>query len=130
VWGPDGDCDYTDVMDAIYAAADLPADGPFFPLGREGALEELLGAANFEVGESGTVSCPFVYPNRESYVAAQAANGPAQGVIAQIGQAAFDDAIAEAGEPYRRHDGSYRLENSYRYVAGIRPTTDGEPADV
>lgn len=123
VWGRDGACDYTDVMDAIYTAADLPKRDPYFPLGREGALGELLGAADFEVGESGTVSCPFVYPDEEAYVAAQAANGPAQGVIAQIGQEAFDEAITEAGEPYRRDDGSYRLENEYRYVSGIRPSS-------
>ena len=87
----------------------------------ETIVEVILGAAGFEVAETGSGACPFVYGDEETYLAAKAANEPAQGIIGHVGREAFDEAVLEAGAPYRRDDGSYRFENRYRYVAGTRP---------
>ena len=79
------------------------------------------GADEHEVTESGSVKVPFVWADEETFIAAQAATGAAQRVITSVRQEAFDVAMLEAGAQYRQDDGSYRFENQYQYVAGMRP---------
>jgi SAM-dependent methyltransferase len=121
VWGPDDVVDYVDVMRRMYRLTDQPEPESYFPLGSEGVLEEMLGEAGFEVTESGSVEVPFVWVDEETFLAAQAATGAAQRIIGNVGRAAFYEAMLDVGERYRQDDGSYRFENQYQYVAGMRP---------
>ena len=117
-WGADDRVEYVDVLARLYALADRDVPDRFFPLGEEGALEELLHGADFRVVESGTVAVPFVYPDRETFVRAQRATDTARRAIAAVGRDAVDEAVLDVAARFRRADGSYRIENEFRYAAG------------
>jgi SAM-dependent methyltransferase len=121
VWGPDDVIDFVDIMRATYGLTDRPEPESYFPLASEDVLEEMLGEAGFEVTESGSVEVPFLWVDEGTFLAAQAATGAARRIIANVGRETFDEAMIDAGERYRQDDGSYRFENQYQYVAGMRP---------
>ncbi len=71
--------------------------------------------------QTGSVSCPFEYPNMETALRAQLSAGPVQAAIAQIGEEGEDTvrkAIASALKPFERPKGSIVLKNKFQYTIG------------
>jgi hypothetical protein len=88
--------------------------GPF-ALSAPGALEGLVERAGLQPGAAGEVPTPYVYPDVETAVRAQAASGPAVRAAAQAGDAALTEALTEVMRRFRR-GGRVRLDNVFRYV--------------
>ncbi|MDX6476337.1 MAG: hypothetical protein QOH95_1848 [Gaiellaceae bacterium] len=118
VWGRPEQCDGETVIDAVRALLPPPppgAPGPFV-LSEDGALAELLSAAGFDTLLVADVATPYEYTDESTYLRAWSAPGPCVMAIRQVGQEAFDKAILDASAPFRRDDGSYRLENIFRFA--------------
>jgi hypothetical protein len=69
---------------------------------------------------SGDVDVPFECPDQATYERALAASACAVDAIEHSGEERVRAALCEAGAPFRRPDGSYRLENRLRYVIARR----------
>ncbi len=59
---------------------------------------------------------PFEYPDEEAIVRAALSSGGGVRAIAESGEDAAWQALAERLRPFRRADGSYRLETEWRYL--------------
>ena len=61
-----------------------------------------------------------IYPSfgapLSTYLRAWAAPGPCVMAVRHAGQEAFDNAILDASSPFRQDDGSYRLDNIFRFA--------------
>jgi SAM-dependent methyltransferase len=123
VWGPPEQCEGEIVLQAVRALLPPPppgAPGPF-ALSEEGALAALLVSAGFETLIVADVPTSYEHANEAAYLRAWRSPGPCIMAIQEAGQDAFDTAILEAGAPFRRADGSYRLNNIFRFaVARVR----------
>ena len=91
------------------------APGPFV-LSEDGALAALLATAGFDTLLVADVSTPYEYVDEPTYLRAWAAPGPCVMAVRHAGQDAFDKAILDASAPFRRSDGSYRLDNIFRFA--------------
>lgn len=125
VWGEEDRCDFRHVKTALRGVLPDPpgGDGPY-ALSSQGALEGLLAETGYEPVDSLEVPAPFVYTNQEHYLQAALSSGPGQGILEQIEESTAHEALLEAGAPFRRDDGSYRFDNTFRVVAAksLRPT--------
>jgi SAM-dependent methyltransferase len=118
VWGPPEQCDGETVIDAVRALLPPPppgAPGPFV-LSEEGALAALLADAGFDTLIVADVSTPYEFADERTYLRAWASPGPCVMAVRQVGQEAFDEAILAVSTPFRREDGSYRLDNIFRFA--------------
>lgn len=85
-------------------------------VGEPGVLEALAVEAGLEPEESGEVDVPFEAPDEETLVRALLAPGGALPAIEHSGEEAARNAIRDASAAFRRPDGSYRIENTFRYL--------------
>jgi SAM-dependent methyltransferase len=118
VWGPHERND----LEAMKAIArpffpPRPADAPPEPdYSRPGVLEALAEAAGLTPEHAFDTRWACVYPDDETLGRAMVA--PA-GIAELVGPTREDElkaAIVEGLEPYRMDDGTYRLENEYRFL--------------
>jgi hypothetical protein len=86
------------------------------PLGEPGVLEGLALEAGLEPRGASEVDVPFEAPDEETLVRALLAPGGAFVAIEHWGERAVWKAISDAAAPFRRPDGSYRIENRFRYL--------------
>jgi len=119
VWGQPEDNDAAGYIKAL--GSQLPAPPPGAPgpwaLSPEGALEALLAEAGLTAFASGDVPTPWRFPDLETALRGMLAAGPSIRAIEHSGEDAVREAVARSLEPYRQPDGSYALNNSFRYVA-------------
>ena len=121
-WGRADQCDGATVLGAVSALLPPPppgAPGPF-ALAEEGALAALLDGAGFETLVVADVSTPFEYPDDPTYVRAFGAAGPCVKAQRLLGGEVFDETILKAAAPFRREDGSYRMENVFRFAVAAK----------
>jgi hypothetical protein len=76
----------------------------------------LVIEAGLEPEQAGEVDVPFQAPDQETLVRALLAPGGVAAAIAHSGEQAVLTAIVGAAAPFRRADGSYRIENKFRYL--------------
>jgi len=62
---------------------------------------------------------PIELPDRGTLERALLSPGSAAAAIAHAGEPAVRRAVMEGAEPFRRPDGSYRIENRFRYLVAI-----------
>jgi hypothetical protein len=91
------------------------APGPF-ALSDEAALRRLAEAAGLTPVEVTHVACPFVWPDLPTALRGLSASGVAVKAAELVGADAVDRANAEMLPPFRRADGSYRIEHQFRYL--------------
>lgn len=117
VWGEDNRCDFRHVKTALRGMLPDPlgGEGPY-ALSSPGALEGLLAETGFEPFDSLELPATFVYANQEHYLQAVLSSGPGQGILEQIDESTAHEALLEAGDPFRRDDGSYRFDNTFKVV--------------
>jgi SAM-dependent methyltransferase len=96
-----------------------PSGGGPFALSKPGALENLVQQAGWRVVESNEVDCPFEFKNIDIHWQAQRSGGPVQAAIRSVGEDQLRKAVDNAIKPYRKSNGSVRLENRFRYVTAI-----------
>ena len=118
VWGAHERCD----LEAMKAIArpyfpPRPPDAPADPdLSQPGMLESLATDAGLTPAEAFATSWPTVYADEETLGRALLAPG---GLAVAVGPEREDEvkaAIVAGLGPYRQCDGSYRLENEYRFL--------------
>jgi SAM-dependent methyltransferase len=119
-WGPQEECEIASHLIALGPLMPPPppdAPGPF-ALSQPGALRSLAADAGFDVEIVADASGPFSYPSEEIAMRALLSSGPAVSIVHHAGERAVAAAILEGIAPYRKADGSYRFENTWRFVIG------------
>lgn len=106
-WGPRDQLDLAVVFQGV-AEPDGATEPAPIPVGDPGVLEGLMEAAGLTPEHSGDVAAPYETPDLATLVAALR---DASGF-----ERATDDLVREVAAPFRRPDGSYRFENTFRYV--------------
>jgi hypothetical protein len=128
-WGRREECELFAVMGSLRELqppprAGSPSAGPA-AIGEPGVLEALAHRVGLETVRGGEVAVPFEAPDQETLVRALLAPGAVVPAIEHSGEDAVRQAIARSAEPFKRPDGSYRLENRFRYVISQRPASAG-----
>jgi hypothetical protein len=108
------------IMRALRELEPPPPSEPWQPdppaVGEPGVLEALAVEAGLEPGEASEVDVPFEAPDERTLVRALLAPGGAFVAIERSGEQAVRNAIRDASVAFRRPDGSYRTENTFRYL--------------
>jgi SAM-dependent methyltransferase len=124
-WGRPEDSQLFALMGAVRGLRPPPAPGPPAPegpaTGEPGVLEDLARRAGLEPRLAGDVDVPLEPPDAEALARGLMAPGAVALAIAHSGEDAVREAIVAAAEPYRLPDGSYRIENRFRYVVARAP---------
>jgi len=123
VWGPQEECEIASHLIALRPFMPPPppdAPGPF-ALSQPGALRTLVGEAGFDVEIVADAAGPFVYPTEAIALRGLMSGGPVVSIVHRVGDHAVADAIRDAITPYRRADGSYLFENTWRFGIARRP---------
>ncbi len=106
----------------LFAVIRALRDGPSAArseIGEPGGLEALARRAGLEPRHGGEVEIPYVAPDQETLEQAFL-NDAHFGALQRLGETETRRLIAEAAQPFRRPDGSYRFENRFRYlIAGV-----------
>lgn len=116
-WGPPERCATASVLRvAARLAEPRGVTGPVPRLSGRDDLEELATGAGLRPDGSGRVSCPFGYPDRTSAVRGLVSTGLFDAAVAATDRQQVEKEIAEALHPYRRRDGTLRMDNVFRYL--------------
>lgn len=117
LWSVPEKVDYKVVFSAVRDCLPEPpqGDGPF-ELSHPGILEALAEEAGMTVTAVGEAECPFVFSDAEEFWLGVASGGPQQAAFEVVDSQIVKSAVLDAAKPFRRSDGSYRFENSFRYV--------------
>jgi SAM-dependent methyltransferase len=116
-WGPPERCATSRVLRVAERLAEprRPA-GPATRLSGRDDLEETARAAGLRPDGSGRVSCPFGYPDLGSAVRGMLSTGLFDAAAQATDRQQVEKELAEALHPYRRPDGTVRMENVFRYL--------------
>jgi SAM-dependent methyltransferase len=117
-WGDAENCDIRFVLAAVaplMPEAPPGAPGPF-ALSAPGRLGQFATAAGLRPEETVDVSAPFTFDDLEAALRIQLSAGPLRRAIQHSGEDVVRKAVSEAFAAFRRSDGSYRLENQFRYL--------------
>ena len=118
VWGPQEQCQATAIIAAFAALLPPPppgAPGPHALSGKD-KLQSLLKDAGLRMLSVHDVACPWVYPDEATALRANLSAGPLVKAIEVAGEARVRDALSGALAQFRRSDGSYRLDNVFRFA--------------
>jgi len=113
-WGdPDG-MEAASLIAALRPLMPPPgAPGPF-ALSDENALRKFAADAKLTPVAVFDVDCPFVYPDEATAVRGLNATGVAVRAMENTSERAVSEAHSKAIAPFRRDDGSYRINASFR----------------
>jgi SAM-dependent methyltransferase len=120
VWGPQEECEIASHLIALRPLMPPPppdAPGPF-ALSQPGTLRSLVAGAGFDVEIVADAAGPFAYADEEVALRALMSSGPCVNIARQAGVDAVANAIRAGIAPYRRANGSYRFENTWRFAIG------------
>lgn len=92
----------------------IPSDPGLDPFTGSGQLEELARAAGLTPESSFEADWSWEYPDREAMLRGLLSPGLSALAIENVGQAAVEDALITALEPYAATAAGYRLENHVR----------------
>jgi len=81
-----------------------------------GALEPVVEEAGLEPLRAGEVEILIEAPDDETLARALLAPGGVIPAIEHSGEEAVRNAVIESAEPFKQPDGSYRIENRFRYL--------------
>jgi SAM-dependent methyltransferase len=117
-WGDYARCDIRWVFSEIGKLMPAPppgAEGPF-ALSAPGKLEAMVAAVGLTPVAAADVAAPFTFPDLESAIRIQISAGPLQRCVQIAGEEATREALVNAFANARKDDGTYRLENEFRYI--------------
>jgi SAM-dependent methyltransferase len=117
-WGDAGSCDIRFILGAVAPLMPAPAPGQPgpFALSAPGKLAEFALAAGLQPTRSSDVATPFTFTDLDAALRIQLSAGPLRRAIGHSGEDIVRKAVAEAFADFRQPDGSYRLENVFRYL--------------
>lgn len=120
-WGAAERCDIRFILAAIrplMPPAPAGAPGPF-ALSEPGKLQALAQSTGLKPIDEADVAAPFVFSDKEAALRIQLSAGPLRRAIEHSGEEAVRDAVAAAFEQFEQGDGSYQLENEFRYLVTL-----------
>jgi SAM-dependent methyltransferase len=82
-------------------------------------IEERMLAAGLTPTHAGEVDVPLIYPDLETAIRIQTSSGPARLAVEHSGADVTRKAIAGAFAGSRKPDGTYRMDNVFRYVIAV-----------
>jgi SAM-dependent methyltransferase len=118
VWGSLEETQAAGYLQALGSLLPPPppgAPGPF-ALSEPEALAALVRQAGLEPRQPGAVRCPWEYPDLEAAMRGLLSAGPSVRAIQVAGEERVREAVVGALVPFKRPDGSYRLDNTFRYL--------------
>ena len=118
VWGKAEECEAAVCLAALGRLLPPPppgTPGPF-AMSLDRAMERLACEAELQPVESGSVPCPFSYPNMETALLGLLSAGPAVRAIEHVGEEPVREAIADAISPFQTHTGAISLKNSFSFL--------------
>lgn len=118
VWGLPESCEAAGHLKALGSLMPPPpagAPGPF-ALSDETKLKALASNAGLTPGAVVDVPCPWVYPDLETALRGMLSAGPAERAIRSSSFERAREAVTAAIGTYRTASGSYRLNNTFRYL--------------
>jgi SAM-dependent methyltransferase len=119
-WGRPEKSGLVAIMGALRGLQPPPPPGAGLPepppLGQPGVLEALALEAGLEPAQASEVDVPFEAPDEEMLVRALLAPGGTLLAVEHSGEGTVRKAIRDASAAFRRPDGSYRIENTFRYL--------------
>jgi ubiquinone/menaquinone biosynthesis C-methylase UbiE len=120
VWGPPERCAISRMKNAVkpYMPPPPPGSVAGTELWQEGVLERIAGEAGLEPKSAFEYEWSYEYPDAETLGRHMLAPGGVAKLVASR-EDEVRDAIVAALEPYRKPDGSYVLDNVYRYLIAV-----------
>jgi SAM-dependent methyltransferase len=121
-WGRPQACEaaaYLAALKSLLPPSPPGTPGPF-ALSQPGELERLVGAAGLTSQSAADVNVAWTFPDLAAARAGMLSAGPAIRAIQAAGRGAVESAVEQAIAPYRLANGSYRLENQFRYAIASR----------
>ncbi|MFC4030631.1 class I SAM-dependent methyltransferase [Streptomyces polygonati] len=116
-WGPPERCATSRVLRMAARMAEPRGPGlRDVRLSGRDDLEDLARGAGLRPDGSGRVSCPFGYPDLPSAVRGLLSTGVFDAAVEATDREQVDKEITEALHPYRRRDGTIRMDNVFRYL--------------
>lgn len=118
VWGLAHDCQAASIIKALGSILPPPppgAPGPF-ALSEPGVLEDMFLRAGLKPGLSEDVDTLFVFSDADAACRAFIASGPGIVALRRNGDEKVRATIMPALMPFKQPDGSYRLENKFKFV--------------
>ncbi|MDJ0341720.1 methyltransferase domain-containing protein [Streptomyces sp. H10-C2] len=115
-WGPSERCATSRVLCVAARLAEPRGHAVRSRLSGRDDLEEVARDAGLRPDGSGRVACPFGYPDMDSAVRGLISTGLFDPAVEATDQPQVEKELAEALHPYRRADGTVRMENVFRYV--------------
>lgn len=115
IWSAMELCDQRHPMLALSGLAGSQEPVPF-RLSAEGRLEDLLRDADLALISSGTVECPFRFHDLGEALRALFSSGNTIEISARVGVEVVSETLASAIRHFERSDGSYLLNNRFRYL--------------
>jgi SAM-dependent methyltransferase len=109
VWGPRDACELEALEDVLRSD---PPGASFYK-----RMLDVIDDAGLRLRAHGPVPVPFEVPGFEALMAAMRFDAQGYGVP----EAEARERIAPAAERFKRPDGSYRLENQFRYAISAKP---------
>ncbi|WP_225846475.1 class I SAM-dependent methyltransferase [Streptomyces sp. HPF1205] len=115
-WGPPERCATSRVVRSVTRRAEPGAAAFVGRLGGRDELEDMVRSAGLRPDGSGRVSCPFGYCDASSAVRGLLSTGLFDAAVEASDRQQVEKEITEALHPYRRGDGTVRMDNVFRYV--------------
>lgn len=116
-WSRPEECEALSALDALDRAIDWKLEErPATPAVEDRSFEQSVAMAGLEPVESGEVSCPWLYPDRDMMLRGMMAAGPVVARAQLVGEEKVRDGLVDAMAPYRTRSGGYRLDNVFRFV--------------
>jgi SAM-dependent methyltransferase len=112
-------CAQQAIVQSVRGILPRPLGADSFALSAPGVLGGLVAQAGLVVLGGGTVTCPCVYPDRETAWLAQASAGPLQAIRRVVGAAQLKAAVLRALAPHVTSTGRVCLENHFHYVTAV-----------
>lgn len=115
-WGPPERCATGRVLRVAARLAEPRGAAVETRLSGRDDLEDMAREAGLRADGSGRVSCPFGYPDMDSAVRGLVSTGLFDAAAAATDGDQVRKELREALHPYRRADGTVRMENVFRYL--------------
>ncbi|MFD3454218.1 methyltransferase domain-containing protein [Streptomyces sp. NPDC058691] len=115
-WGPPERCATGRVLRVAARLAEPRGAAVETRLSGRDDLEDMARGAGLRPDGSGRVSCPFGYPDMDSAVRGLVSTGLFDAATAATDVDQVRKELREALHPYRRADGTVRMENVFRYL--------------